>query len=505
MSNLIPAIKELLASVIRYCELGSGLKLRAYQEGPASAIVDSVVQGMGLSFVVIFPRQSGKNELQAHIESYLLSVFSETDAEIVKVSPTWKPQSLNAMRRLERVISRNLISGAAPWIKEQGYIFKVKGARIYFLSGSPTANIVGATANLLLHVDEAQDITIEKYDKEINPMAASTNATRVFWGTAWTSRTLLAREKRVAEQLELKDGIKRVFIQDAAQVEAEVPEYGKFVAVEIAKLGRNHPFVKTQYFSEEIDAEGGLFSDDRLQLMQGSHQAEQDPHVGCLYAFTIDVGGEDESSNLDPAELSNQSRDSTALTIFEIDLESLSDPLVEAPTYKVVMRYLWTGAKHTTQYARIRKLIELWQPHRVIVDATGIGEGLASYLDKAYPGQVIPFKFTQKSKSDLGWGFLAVIETARYQEHAQATGTLAKLQTTFWQQCTSAFSEILSGPNRIMRWSVPDGTRDPETGEQVHDDLLISAAMCALLDQLELGTAESDVIEAQDPLSNMSF
>jgi len=288
-------------------------------------------------------------------------------------------------------------------------------------------------------------------------------------------------------------------------VTLEASEYGKFIAGEIAKLGRNHPFVKTQYFSEEIDAEGRLFSDDRLALMLGSHQAEEEPKVGCLYAFTIDVGGEDESATLDPTELSDPGRDSTVLTIFKIDLESMSDPLVEAPTYKVVSRHLWTGVKHAAQYAKIRKLIEQGQPHRVVVDATGLGEPLASFLDRALPGAIIPLKFTQKSKSDLGWAFLAAIETARYHEYKQTTGRLAKLQTEFWQQCISAHSEILSGPNRIMRWSVPDGTRDPETGEQIHDDLLISAAMCAILDQLELGTAESDVIEAQDPLSNMSF
>ncbi len=50
---------------------------------------------------MIFPRQSGKNEVQAQLESYLLTYLREIDAEIVKVSPTWRPQSINAMRRLE--------------------------------------------------------------------------------------------------------------------------------------------------------------------------------------------------------------------------------------------------------------------------------------------------------------------------------------------------------------------------------------------------------------------
>jgi hypothetical protein len=40
--------------------------------------------------------------------------------------------------------------------------------------------IVGQTANLLLELDEAQDIQIQKYDKDLVNMVASTNATRVF-------------------------------------------------------------------------------------------------------------------------------------------------------------------------------------------------------------------------------------------------------------------------------------------------------------------------------------
>ena len=49
-------------------------------------------------------------------------------------------------------------------------------------------------------------MSLEKYDKEIAPMAASTNATRVFWGTAWSEETLLARELYSAKQIEALDG-----------------------------------------------------------------------------------------------------------------------------------------------------------------------------------------------------------------------------------------------------------------------------------------------------------
>ena len=195
--------------------------------------------------MVIFPRQSGKNELQAQIETYLLTLLSPLNPEIVKISPTWRPQSLNAMRRLERVLARNLIAKALKWKKESGYIFRVGNARIYFLSGAPTANIVGATASTLLQCDEAQDVRPEKWSKDFCPMGASTNVTTVLWGTAWTSDTLLARTIQHLHQLEARDGRRRVFRFAADCVGAEVPAYARYVSGEVARLGRDHPLIKT--------------------------------------------------------------------------------------------------------------------------------------------------------------------------------------------------------------------------------------------------------------------
>jgi hypothetical protein len=318
----------LLKDVLRFSAALSGVCLRRYQEEIATAVVDSVIDKKGLSFVVMLPRQSGKNEVQAQIEAYLLTLFMNMDYEIVKVSPTWKPQSANAMRRLERTFSRNLALKDR-WIKESGYIYRVNQTRILFLSASPTANVVGATASLLLECDEAQDVEIAKWDRDIAPMAASTNATRVFYGTAWTSKSLLARELRAARAAQELDGIQRVFIRNGYEVGKEVPAYMKHVEEQIARLGRQHPMVKTQYFSEEIDAEGGMFSPERRLLMRGDHRPLSEPYPviarslprgtrgqatkqSPIYVFTFDVAGEDEGATHDLERLDNPRRDATA-------------------------------------------------------------------------------------------------------------------------------------------------------------------------------------------------
>ena len=48
-----------------WTEMISGFSLRNYQLAPALAILKSVREKSGNTYVVIFPRQSGKNEVQA--------------------------------------------------------------------------------------------------------------------------------------------------------------------------------------------------------------------------------------------------------------------------------------------------------------------------------------------------------------------------------------------------------------------------------------------------------
>lgn len=499
MSQLIETLKAVLRDIVLFCQYASGITLREYQKAPLRRILDSILNKHGDTIVVIFPRQSGKNEIQAQLETYLLMLLSQTQAEIVKVSPTWKPQTLNAMRRLERVIHGNLLT-ATLWRKVQGYIYRIGSAMIYFFSGHPEANIVGATASTLLEIDEAQDVTPEKFDKDIAPMAASTNATRVFWGTAWTSRTLLARERKAAMAAQEKDGRRRVFVLTADDVRKEVPAYGRFVDAEVAKLGRNNPMVRTQYFSEEIDAEGGMFPPSRIKAIQGHHQPLASPQAGELYAALIDVGGEDEAATLDPTKLDNPKRDSTSLTIVRVIPPK--DDLQPLPAYESVYRRAWLGTKHTDIYGQLRAELDAWNPLHIIVDATGVGTGLASMLAKTYghvkdDGKLEPFIFTGSSKSELGWDILSVIDSGRFHEHTPPNKTLIK-------QMQACQYEIMIGPGKQMKWGVPDDAREQATGELIHDDTLISTAMIALLDKYTWLKPETPfIIRAKDPLAEM--
>lgn len=480
--------------------------LRKYQLMPARAIVDSVLRKKGMEFAVMFPRQSGKNETQSQVEAYLLNLYQRVPgATIVKGQPTMTPQGINAMRRLDMSLSNDW--NRAQWRRAHGYQIHLGEAAVYFFSGEPAANVAGATANVLLQCDEAQDMLEAEWDKKFLPMAASTNATRVYWGTAWTSRTFLARKVRHLRDLERQDGIRRVFIVTPDEVAAENPDYGDFVAGQVAAKGRNHPLIKTQYFNEEIDADGGMFPATRRALMQGDHPARLDPEPGHIYALLLDVAGADEGAigeRTDAAALENPKRDSTVLTIVDVDLASLQDQVLKAPTYRVVQRKAWTGIKHTLLYGQLLALAKHWKAKYLVADATGVGAGLVDFLTAALPaGVVFPFVFSSKTKSDLGWDFIGVCDTGRWKEHVAAAGDADGAE--FWHQLEFCGHEVLDGPAHMLRWGVPDGTRDPATATLVHDDYILSAALAGALDEQpwHVDTGPTHIIRAPDPLADM--
>ncbi len=493
MITNVEALAAILGDAVKFADAFSGIKLRRYQQEVIQAVVDSVRNQRGLSFVVMFPRQSGKNEVQAHLEVYLLALGMMRGAEMVKVSPTWKPQSLNAMRRLERILRRNL-AVERQWVKESGYIYRIRNASISFFSGAPEANIVGATASTLLEVDETQDVLPDKYDRDIAPMAASTNATRVFWGTAWTTTTLLARELRAAERAQAADGIRRVFRLTADEVAAEVPDYARFVAGQIAALGRDHPMVKTQLFSEELQGEDGMFTPARRERMSGTHPAEDGPIPGARYAFLVDVGGSGSGGD----------QDASALTIVRVVIGGVERVDGGGPVYRVAARRMWLGSPYSALLANLKGLVERWRPLDIVVDATGIGAGLAELLARQCGARVHPFVFSLHSKSRLGWNFISLCESGGFLDHAEAQGEAGELQALFWRQALACEFNLRPGVQRVAQWGVPDGVRDPLKGGPLRDDLLVSAALTAELDrQISATCGQALLVRAADPLDEI--
>ena len=126
--------------------------------------------------------------------------------------------------------------------------------------------------------------------------------------------------------------------------------------------------------------------------------------------------------------------------------------------------YQWTGIPHPQLYAQMVSIIQKWDLKRVVVDATGIGQPIASYLKAQLGRRIIPFVFTAKSKSDLGFDFLAAINSGRLKlyksdDSVQYREMMAELER----------AKVNYRANQTMNFFV-----DPSEG---HDDFLSSLAL----------------------------
>src|SRR5699024_10710165 len=108
----------------------------------------------------------------------------------------------------------------------------------------------------------------------------------------------------------------------------------------------------TEYFLEELDGENSLFPPQRIAQMQGDHPRQHRATSGKRYALLLDVAGEEESGGDQLAfGLDHSSRrDSTALTVVEVDTSSRADGRA---VYRVVDRRMWTGVRHATLHQQL--------------------------------------------------------------------------------------------------------------------------------------------------------
>jgi hypothetical protein len=102
---------------------------------------------------------------------------------------------------------------------------------------------------------------------------------------------------------------------------------------------------------------------------------------------------------------------------------------------------------------------------------------------------------------------LAVIDTGRFQDHL-ANGNCneaERLQALFQRQLAAVNYRVSSGPEHFIAWGVRETARDPESGGLLHDDLVHSAAMVAVLDEQPWSVSSSAplVIAAPDPIKEM--
>jgi hypothetical protein len=451
--------------------------LYPYQELIANAILDSILHQRGLTFTVMLARQMGKNQLSAVLEAYLLCF--KKSGTIIKAAPTFNPQIINSRARLLSMLD-NQLTRERIW-KAYGYMIGVSpqaqqrttqaGPRVMFFSASPASNIVGATASLLLEVDEAQDVTIAKFDRDLRPMGATTNSTTVLYGTAWADDTLLAIVKAVNQELEEQDGIQRNFEYDWTTLAALNPAYRRYVENEMRRLGEDNINILTQYKLLPISGAGYFLNDLERYLLQGSHDwvyapgelDDEDKARASIYVAGMDVGGEDRAQRTIGEDVLRKSdRDSTVISIGRVSFKEEGLPHIE-----IIHQAWWTGKPYDEQYTAALALCERWGVRTLVTDRTGLGDFMASQLQKSMGTRLIPFHFSRPSKSALTFQFKGMIDSGRFKLYRRDNAPPATYEEC-WKQLKRARYRVPG--EHLIDMHVP-----PAEG---HDDFLISLALC---------------------------
>jgi len=452
-------------------------RLRPYQIEIARAVLDSVLNKQGLTFTVEIARQGGKNELSAQLELLLLTLNMHKSKNLVKCSPTFKPQTVISMLRLKEKLDAAGFAGI--WTAEMGYIIRLGDARAIFLSAEESASVVGNTAHLLLEVDEAQDVNRDKYSKEFKPMGSTTNVTTVLYGTTWDDTTLLEEIKQKNLELERKDSIRRHFRYDWQEIAKYNTDYLAYVEGERQRLGENHPLFMTQYRLLPVTGGGRFLSPQQRVQLQGEHSRLHAPAPGKVYIAGLDLAGEAETNTLDILKNASPQQDSTVLTIAEIE-----PPRGQQSCARIVEHCAWKGIRHPDLYARLVDILKnIWKCRLVAVDATGIGQPVASFLRESLGSRILPITFTTASKSKLGFNLLAFINAGRLKMYA-ADGSIESAE--FWLEMEKARSQFRA--SQTLNFYV-----DPAEG---HDDYLMSLALTAeALEQYSPRQAQGKIYE----------
>lgn len=466
-----------------------GVPLYPYQIEWANECLAAMAAGEIATITIEMPRQSGKNETSAQMEVAALARFGKRGGAIVKTAPTFKPQIVNSKERFAQ--RADMVMERITWLKfkpSMGYKYKLWRASIDFLSADPKAKVVGATASLAMEVDEAQDVDQAKFDKDFSPMRASKGSPIIAYGTTWTDDTLLERFKSDVQEGRSAGKVIRVLPDTVAR---DNPAYGRFVDSEVARLGREHPFVKTQYFLEALKSGGRMLNAQQLELIAGESERQERRQDEAQIVAGLDFAGADEELD-DLVSLATASaRDSVGLTIGAVTWIRLGEGLF-APHIRTLNRFEWVNLPPLSLHNTLYEILQnRYRVDLVYTDATGIGATgthlLKQALDAAGRERVVgkTFDSAWNLQTDLAFTYIATINSARLQDYeprddegelfdplevaGQQTPPTDRHRHIWWQR---GHARLEAKPGKRVRMHVPS--------TEGHDDMLLSDALMVL-------------------------
>ena len=172
---------------------------------------------------------------------------------------------------------------------------------------------------------------------------------------------------------------------------------------------------------------------------------------------------------------------------------------------------------HAPLSERLLAWLTHWNPAHVLIDAAGVGQGLADWLaERLGRARLTAYPISSATaKARLGSDLLALIDTGRFRYWASEPGSPDEdepLSDGWWFRRQAEACGYALGPggrfDKDLRWGVSERERvmTPNGSQPIHDDRLLSAALIAEVERrratgrLLLGVSASRIITPSDPI-----
>jgi len=410
---------QIVKLVLKFSELISGKTLYSYQIKFAKRIIMSVLQNDGSTVTGLFSRQSGKTEVVAQVVlacAILLPALANQpifrsdprfnrywtdnlgnkkysglkDGMLIGIYAPVDDQAKIAFNRIREMLTKE---SAKAILKDRDFLLEFDtfngrcitmrntqySSFIGSFSASEGTNIEGKTYHLVI-IDECQDIGDYKLDKSIVPFLAYNNGSMVQIGTPGLHKAAFYRNINTNKKLEREEGLRNHFEYDYLFVQRQNPQYKKFVAQEILKLGGidNDEFRMNFMLKWMLDR-GMFISDDQLRACGKDYDLDQ---LGTGWV----VAGVDWAKKID----------STVITILDVD-KNIKDPLGRSMK-RIISWGEFHGIGYQSQINDIKQMLYKYNVQFCVSDETGVGNMPTEILKELAPPNCIvhPVNFSKR-------------------------------------------------------------------------------------------------------------
>lgn len=468
-------IDDLINKIIMFAEELADTKLFPYQIPLARRIIESLLINDGEEITALFSRQSGKTEVLSDIVAACMILFPKLAPMFPDLLGKFKnglwvgvfaPIEEQALTLHGRIITR-LTSDRAmdimldPEIDDApvggGKFIRLRnsGSFARMQTANPRAKIESKSYHLVL-IDEAQGADEYVVRKSIHPMVAFYNGTFVKTGTPDVTKGDFFKAIQLNKRRQTKRGSRQNHFQASWRECAKYnPNYGRFIAKEIVRIGEDSDEFRLSYNIEWLLERGMFTTSTRLDEL-GDKSMQR---VIAWHRSPVLVG-------IDPA----RKTDSTVCTVVWVDWDNPDE--FGFLDHRILNWLELHGDDWEEQYFQIVDFLGNYNILGIGVDSQGVGDAVAQRLERLIPhAEVHSLSSTRPEQSKRWKHLMELLGRGMISWPSHAKTARLKVYKRFRQQMEDLEKQY-EGPYLLAA--------APEEAE-AHDDYPDSLALACVL------------------------